>query len=56
MKFQFEKLGALEKKTEIVLGDLTILCGANNTGKTYLVRAINGFLKTWANQIDFKMP
>jgi ABC-type transport system involved in cytochrome c biogenesis ATPase subunit len=55
MKFQFEKLGALEKKTEIELGDLTILCGANNTGKTYLTRAINGFLKTWANQIDFKI-
>ncbi len=34
MKFQFEKLGALDKQTEIELGDLTILCGANNTGKT----------------------
>jgi hypothetical protein len=33
MKFQFEKLGALDKKTEIELGDLT--CGANNTCKTH---------------------
>jgi predicted ATPase len=55
MKFQFEKLGALEKKTEIELGDLTIFCGANNTGKTYTSRAIYGFLKTWENHIDFKV-
>ena len=55
MKFQFEKLGALEKKTEIELGDLTIFCGANNTGKTYTSRAIYGFLKTWENHIDFKI-
>ena len=35
MKFQFEKLGPLEKPTEIELGDLTIIGGQNNTGKTY---------------------
>jgi ABC-type branched-subunit amino acid transport system ATPase component len=55
MKFQFEKLGALDKQTQIELGDLTILCGANNTGKTYTTRAIYGFLKRWESQIDFKI-
>jgi predicted ATPase len=55
MKFQFEKLGPLSKKTEIELGDLTILCGLNNTGKTYATRAIYGFFKTWQNHIDFKI-
>lgn len=55
MKFKFENLGALTKKTEIELADLTILCGANNTGKTYATRAIYGFLKTWENNIDFKI-
>lgn len=55
MKFKFENLGALTKKTEIELADLTILCGANNTGKTYATRAIYGFLKTWENNIDFNI-
>ncbi|HID46340.1 MAG TPA: hypothetical protein EYP34_11365 [Chromatiaceae bacterium] len=55
MKFQFEKRGALDKKTEIELGKLTLICGKNNTGKTYTTRAIYGFLKTWQNNIDFKI-
>ena len=54
MKFQLEKLGPLEKKTEIELGDLTILCGKNNTGKSYASYAIYGFLKTWKDKIKFK--
>ncbi|HDN26602.1 MAG TPA: hypothetical protein ENG03_05820 [Thioploca sp.] len=55
MKFQFEKLGALDKQTEIDTGDLTLLCGANNTGKTYTSYAISGFLLTWKNHIQFKI-
>jgi len=55
MKFQFEKLGALDKKTEIELGDLTIICGKNNTGKTYISYAIYGFLKHWKRHIHFKL-
>lgn len=53
MKFQFEKLGYFEKNTEIELGDLTLICGKNNTGKTYASYAIYGFLATWQNQIQF---
>ncbi|HDN26600.1 MAG TPA: hypothetical protein ENG03_05810 [Thioploca sp.] len=55
MKFQFEKLGALDKKTEIELGDLTIICGKNNRGKTFASYAIYAFLKTWNSNIDFKI-
>ena len=54
MKFQFNKLGPIDA-AEIELGDLTILCGKNNTGKTYALRAINGFLNMWHNEIDFKI-
>ena len=53
MKFQFEKLGAINK-AELELGDLTIICGKNNTGKTYVSYAIYGLLATW-NNLDFKL-
>lgn len=46
MKFQFENLGLLDK-AEIELADLTIICGENNTGKTYATYAIYGFLRSW---------
>jgi len=55
MKFQMEKLGCLHK-AEIELGDLTIICGYNNTGKTYVNYAIYGFLKFWINKTIFKIP
>jgi predicted ATPase len=53
MKFRFEKLGCIEK-AEIELGDLTILCGDNNAGKTYISYAIYGFLTAWDTNIVFK--
>jgi ABC-type lipopolysaccharide export system ATPase subunit len=54
MKFQLEKLGNLKQAT-IELGDLTILCGDNNTGKTYASYAIYGFLTSWQETIDFNV-
>jgi len=53
MKFQIEKLGIINK-AEIELGDLTIICGKNNTGKSYASYAIYGFLRTWKENIKFK--
>jgi ABC-type cobalamin/Fe3+-siderophores transport system ATPase subunit len=53
MKFRFEKLGCIEK-ADIELGDLTILCGDNNAGKTYASYAIYGFLTAWDTNIVFK--
>jgi predicted ATPase len=41
-----KNLGIL-KKAEFDVGDLTIICGANNTGKTYATYALYGFLNYW---------
>ena len=48
MTFQFKNIGPVDS-AEITLGDLTIVAGRNNTGKTYLVYALYGFLKQWQN-------
>ena len=46
VKFRFKNLGPV-KDAELELGDLTIIAGRNNTGKTYLAYALYGYLKTW---------
>ncbi len=46
MKFKLEKLGLLDDAS-LELADLTLICGENNTGKTYATYAIYGFLRTW---------
>lgn len=43
-KFYFKNIGPV-KRAELELGDLTIIAGRNNTGKTYLVYTLYGFLK-----------
>lgn len=48
MKFVFKKLGPI-KEAELELGDLTIIAGRNNTGKTYVAYTLYGFLKMWPN-------
>jgi hypothetical protein len=48
MKFDIENLGPL-KEASIELNKLTIICGENNTGKTYLSYVIYGFIKLWKN-------
>ena len=44
MKFTFKNLGPI-RKASIELGDLTMIAGLNNTGKTYLTYALYGLLK-----------
>ena len=44
MKFRFRKLGPIQQ-ANLELGDLTVIAGRNNTGKTYIVYALYGFLK-----------
>ncbi|MFK5971118.1 MAG: AAA family ATPase [Candidatus Marithrix sp.] len=56
MKFTFKNLGIFDKETTVELGDLTIICGDNNTGKTYASYAIFGFLDTWSKNISFDIP
>ena len=53
MKFTFEKLGLLDY-VEVELADLTLICGENNTGKTYVTYAIYGFLRSWRS--DRRLP
>ncbi len=55
MNFSFENLGALDQ-AEISLNNLTIVCGENNMGKTYLAYAIFGFLKMWPHSFDTSLP
>ncbi len=43
MKIKIKNLGVL-KQAEFTLGDLTIICGGNNTGKTCATYALFGFL------------
>lgn len=40
------------KQAEFSLGDLTIICGENNTGKTYAAYALYGFLSSWRDFIQ----
>lgn len=41
------------KQAEFSLGDLTIICGENNTGKTYAACVLFGFLESWSKFIHF---
>ena len=44
MKFTLENCGPI-KKADIELGDLTIICGKNSTGKTYITYSFISFLE-----------
>lgn len=46
MKFKIENLGLLDS-AELEISDLTVICGENNTGKTYATYAVYGFLRSW---------
>lgn len=48
MKLIFENLGAIARGN-LELADLTILCGQNNTGKTYVTYALYCLLKSWTS-------
>ena len=49
MKFTFENLGPV-RRADLELGDLTIISGRNNTGKTHIVYALYGFLNGFDRQ------
>ncbi|MCL2362548.1 MAG: ATP-binding protein [Defluviitaleaceae bacterium] len=48
MKFTLEHFGAI-RYAELNMGDLTIICGENNSGKTYVTYAVYGFMYFWDN-------
>lgn len=55
MKFLVKNLGPL-KQAEFELGELTIICGNNNTGKTYATYAVFGFLSEWRDVFSIRVP
>ena len=57
MKIVLKNLGPLVQ-AEFQLNELTVICGANNTGKTYATYGLFGFLDFWnkAFEIDIKAP
>ena len=46
MRIHFENIGPVGT-ADLTLGNLTIIVGRNNTGKTYLTYALYGFLRSW---------
>jgi predicted ATPase len=54
MEIFIKNLGAL-KQAKFTLGDLTIICGCNNTGKTYATYALFGFLYAWREMFSVEI-
>ena len=52
MKISIKNLGAI-KQAEFTLGEFTIICGGNNTGKSYATHATYGFLDYLRSNADF---
>jgi hypothetical protein len=54
MKFEFKNLGLLDE-AKFEVGDLTLICGENNTGKTYATYAVYGFLRSWRQLMQIRI-
>ncbi|MFH1962706.1 MAG: ATP-binding protein [bacterium] len=54
MRIQVKNLGVL-RQAEFTLGNLTIICGGNNTGKTYATYALFGFLSFWREAFSIRV-
>ena len=48
LRFHFSNIGPVDD-AKLELGDLTVIAGRNNTGKTYLVYTLYGFLREYRN-------
>lgn len=54
MRFQVENLGFIDKG-EIELNNITVICGENNVGKTYLSYSIYGFFYLLFQLVEFEV-
>jgi len=54
MKILIKNLGPL-KQSQFELGQMTIICGANNTGKTYATYTLFGFLSFWREAFEVEI-
>lgn len=50
MRFHFENVGPI-RSADLELGDLTLVAGRNNTGKTYIVYTMYGFLRMFPDML-----
>ena len=51
MRFVFKNLGPVTEAT-LELGDLTVISGPNNTGKTYMAYAVHGFMEKFTEVVS----
>ncbi len=51
VRYRFRNIGPVRDAT-LELGDLTVIAGRNNTGKTYIVYSLYGFLKMWGEFLE----
>jgi len=51
MKIHVKKFGLLDQ-ADFEVGDLTIICGRNNTGKSYATYLVYDFLRVWDNLVE----
>jgi hypothetical protein len=55
MEISLKDIGPL-RQADFALGDFTIICGRNNTGKTYATYALFGFLSYWREAFVLSVP
>jgi AAA15 family ATPase/GTPase len=55
MKIKIKELGPI-RQAEFELGEMTIICGGNNTGKTYTMYALYGFFRFWQEAYSIPVP
>ena len=55
MKIQITNLGIVDF-AEVELGKMTLICGENNTGKTYITYGVYGFLTFWHESFRLPIP
>ena len=55
MRINVRNLGALQQ-AEFEIGNWTMICGDNNTGKTYATYALYGFLLRWRSLLSVAIP
>ena len=55
MTFEFENIGSI-KQASLEMGELTVVCGKNNTGKTYLTYGVWECLDSYLLATSFYIP
>ena len=50
MEIQLKNIGMLDE-AEFEVGDITLICGENNTGKTYVTYSLYGYLDFLNNEL-----